>query len=497
MSDEAAIMADGSISAGNAAPHTAVPNPKTGEPMPARLLGAVADARPDGAPEAETALERGPAATIAACVRDGLLHPGQVAADAGTRIAAADRKRHAFSVLRAEQATAESVGLMERDDLDVLPLAGVPVVVEHGVPLAGEPVPWGPVAAADHPVVARLRAAGAVVIGLVAAPEPSRWVTSAGTERVIRNPWNPTRYAGSAAGAAIAAGLVPVAHGCDGLGEVRVAAACCGIFGIKPGQYTVPAAGPWSSLVENGVLATSVDDAALALSVLAARPDLAEVDPPGRLRIGLAVDPPSRLLRVDRRWTAAARRAASVAAAAGHSVEPTALPYGNALLVASLRWLALGAREAPALLQPGRLSRRARHRLALGRTVHRLRLARPAQIDRVEARLLEFFERYDVVITPTLAAPPPTARAWHFRNRPATLLTGARLAPFTPLWNLVGWPAASVPMGMHPWSGTPVAAQLAGPPGSESTLLRLAAQLETLRPWQRTAPETPPGRFRR
>lgn len=490
MSDEAAIMADGSISAGNSAPPLTFSNAKTGV---ARQLGA-ADVRPA---EAGAALERGPAATIAACVRDGLLHPGQVAADAGTRIAAADRKLDAFSVLRDEQVTVESVGLMERDDLDVLPMAGVPVVVEHGVPLAGEPVPWGPVAPADHPVVARLRAAGAVVMGLVAAPELSRWVTGAGAERVVRNPWNPARNAGSAAGAAIAAGLVPVAHGCDGLGAVRVAAACCGVFGIKPGQYTVPGTGPWSNLVENGVLATSVDDAALALSVLAARPDLAEVDPPGRLRVGLAVDPPSRLLRVDRHWTAAARTAASVAAAAGHSVQPTALPYGNALLAASLRWLALGARDARALPEPGRLSRTARHHLALGRTVQRLRLARPAHIDRVEARLLEFFEHYDVVITPTLAAPPPTARAWHFRDRPATLLTSARFAPFTPLWNLVGWPAVSVPMGMHPGSGTPVAAQLAGPPGSESTLLRLSAQLEALRPWQRTAPEAPPRRFRR
>lgn len=480
MSDEAATVADSS---------------KISEPMLSRPLVTAAEARPDSAGDTENGLERGgPAATIAACVRDGLLHPGQVAADAGTRISAADRTCPAFTVLRAEQAMAESASLTERDDLDVLPMAGVPVAVEHGVPIASEPVPWGPAAAADDPVVARLRAAGAVVMGLVAAPELSRWATTKGSERVIRNPWNPARNAGSAAGAAIAAGLVPVAHGCDGLGAVRVAAACCGVFGIKPGQHMVPGAGAWSGLVENGVLATGVDDAALALSVLAARPDLAEVDPPGRLRIALAVDPPSRLLRVDRHWTAAARRAAAVAAAAGHVVEPTALPYGNALFAASLRWLALGARDAPALPEPDQLSRRARRRLALGRTVHRFRLARPAQIDRVEARLLEFFERYDVVITPTLAAPPPPARAWHFRNRPATLLAGARFAPFTPLWNLVGWPAASIPMGIHPGSETPVAAQLAGPPGSESTLLRLSAQLEIRCPWQRTAPE---GRFRR
>ncbi|WP_280350292.1 amidase family protein [Nocardia abscessus] len=488
MSDEAAVVANGSMSAAKAAPRTTVPNAKTTEPTLTAVRVTAADGRPERLREAESGSERGPAATIAACVRDGLLHPGQVAADAGTRIAAADRKDNAFSVLRAEQAMAESAGLMDRADLDVLPMAGVPVAVEHGTPIAGEPAPWGPAATTDHPVVARLRAAGAVILGHVAAPELGRWSTSAGTERVIRNRCNPARNAVSGAAAAVAAGLVPVAHGYDGLGAVRIAAACCGVFGIKAGQHTVPDVGAWASTVENGVLATSVDDAALALSVLAARPDLAEVDPPGRLRIGLAVDPPSPLLRVDRHWTAAARRAASVAAAAGHSVEPTALPYGNAVFAAFLRWLALSARDVPALPEPDQLSRRARRRLALGRTVHRFRLARPAQIDRVEARLLEFFERYDVVITPTLAAPPPMARAWHFRDRPATLLAGARLAPFTPLWNLVGWPAASVPMGMHPRSDTPVAAQFAGPPGSESTLLRLSAQMEARCPWQRTAP---------
>jgi amidase len=92
------------------------------------------------------------------------------------------------------------------------------------------------------------------------------------------------------------------------------------------------------------------------------------------------------------------------------------------------------------------------------------------------------------VITPTLACPPPRAADWHRRGWAANVLASARFSPFTPLWNLVGWPAISVPMGIHPRTGTPLAAQLAGPPRSESTLLRLAAQLESARPWRRTAP---------
>ncbi len=454
--------------------------------MVAQLLSAATDTRSGRDRDVEPDSRPDTAATIAAGVRDGVLLPSRVMAETATRIAAVDRESNPLHLLRAERAMAEAAALEERDDLDVLPLAGVPVAIEQGASIAGEPVLWE--AVAGHPVAARLRGAGAVVVGLGAGDEQDHCNPGDASDRVVHNPWNATRDAGGSAGAAVAAGLVPLAHGSDGLGSVRVAAACCGVFGIKPGCYTAAGAGGWPGLVENGVLATTVQDAALALSVLAARPNLAEVDPPGRLRIGLAVDPPSRLVQVDRHWTAAARRAASVAAAAGHLVETATVPYGNALFAVFLRWLAVGARDAPAPPQSARLSGRTRHQLALGRAVHQLRLVRPGQIDRVEARLLEFFDRYDVVITPTLAAPPPKARAWHSRGRPATLLAGARFTPFTPLWNLVGWPAASVPMGMHPLSGTPVAAQLAGPPGSESTLLRLAAQLETRHPWQRTAP---------
>ncbi|MEV6137088.1 amidase family protein [Nocardia sp. NPDC051990] len=447
----------------------------------------------------ESGLSRGPAAAIAASVRDGSLTPTETVDAALDLIAAGNRKTNAFTVVRSAEARAEALALEQRSDLDLLPLAGVPIAIKNNIAVEGESTLAGSTATdtspetADHPVVRRLRAAGAVVVGLTAVPELGLWGTTENEGRISRNPWNSARSCGGSSGgsaAAVAAGLVPVAHGNDGLGSVRIPAACCGVFGIKPGRHTVPAEvgfDSWSGMVENGVLATTVGDAALALSVLAARPDLAELELPGRLRIGLAVAPPSRLFRVDRHWTAAARTAASAAAAAGHLVESATLPYGESLISVGLRWLAFGAREGANLVHPERLQRRTRRHLALGRLVQRLRLVRPAQVDRVEARLLEFFERYDVVITPTLAAPPPRARAWHTLGWLANVVIGARYSPFTPLWNLVGWPAASIPMGMHPRSGTPVAAQLAGPPGSESTLLRLAAQLEAIQPWRRIA----------
>ncbi|WP_338771062.1 amidase family protein [Nocardia vulneris] len=490
MFEKATAVADGS--AQTSAQRPAAERPRVGHaPAPPVNSAAVpVEEHSDG--------NRGPAATVAAGVRDGSLTARETVDATLARIVAEHRNTNAFSVIRTDKARAEASALEQRADLDVLPLAGVPISIEHHIAVAGETMRSGSAAtdarpvADDHAVVRRLRAAGAVIVGLTTVPELALWGTTDTPDRITGNPWNVARSAGGSSGgaaAAVAAGLVPIAHGSDGLGSVRAPAACCGVYGFKPGHHTVPAqigVDDWSGMIENGVFATTVGDAALALSVLAARPDLAEVEPPGRLRIGLAVAPPLRLFPVDRQWTNAARTAASVAAAAGHLVEPTALPYGDALLWIFLRWLAVGAREAAALPQPDRLQPRTRRHLALGRTVTRLRLVRQSQVDRVEARLLEFFERYDVVITPTLAGPPPKARAWHRRGWLANVLACARYSPFTPLWNLVGWPAASLPMGLHPDVGTPLAAQLAGPPGSESTLLRLSAQLEAQHPWRRT-----------
>ncbi len=465
---------------------------------------AVTDRAPAAAEEIpdsiDSAAPRGPAATMAAAVRDGSMIPTEILDTTLEQITADSRKLNAFTVVRSAKAKAEALALEQRADLDALPLAGVPLAVKNNIPVEGETnlagsaaTDTGP-ATADHPVVRRLRAAGAVIVGLTAVPELGLWPMTDGAGRTTRNPWNTARSAGGSSGgsaAAVAAGLVTVAHGSDGLGSVRIPAACCGVFGIKPGRHTIPSEvgrDSWAGMVENGVLATTVGDAALTLSVMAARPDLADLDPPGRLCIALVVAPPSRCFRVDRNWTEAARTAAAVAEAAGHLVEPAMLPYGESIIPVFLRWLVAGLRDAAALAHPERLQKRTRRHLVLGRLVQRLGLVRQGQADRVEARLLEFFERYDVVITPALAAPPPRARAWHTRGWLANVIAGSRFSPFTPLWNLVGWPAASVPMGMHPRSGTPVAAQLAGPPGSESILLRLSAQLEGLHPWERTAP---------
>ncbi|WP_458689172.1 amidase [Nocardia tengchongensis] len=450
----------------------------------------------DNAPE-RPAVDLTTAIGVATAVQNGSLSPEDAVEAALTRIRGRDRKLNAFSLVREEAARAEARAVAERADLDMLPLAGVPIAVKNNIDVAGEVTRGGSLAGSDeaaggdHPVVRRLRAAGAVVVGLTHMPEFGLWGVTDEPGSITRSPWN-TRYSAGGSsggsGAAVGSGMVPIAHGNDGLGSVRIPAACCGVVGLKPGRGLVPAEvglDAWGGMTENGVLATTVADTALMLSVLADRPDLADLDTPQTLRIGLATGAPVPLTHVDLAWTAAADKAAAAASLAGHIVGVAELPYQGVTFALLLRWLANAAREAAIVAHPERLQRRTRTHVALGNAVLKSGLLRASQVDRVEARLLDYFERYDVVITPTLATPAPRARRWHSRPWPANVLANVKFSPFTPLWNLVGWPAISIPMGLHPRSGTPVAAQIAGPPGSESTILRLAAQIEAAHPWQR------------
>ncbi|TSD95595.1 amidase [Skermania sp. ID1734] len=440
------------------------------------------------------------ATSIATRVRAGELDPVRSVQEALDRIAKRDSGIDAFIAVRGEAALAEAKELSLRRDLPSLPMAGVPVAVKDNIAVKGLPLRMGSRATAaepsavDHPVVARLREAGAVIVGLTAMPELGIWGTTDSPGRVTRNPWDSTRTAGGSSGgaaAAVSAGMVPIAHGNDGLGSIRIPSACCGLFGIKPGSGLVPSEvgrTSWFGMTENGPLATTVGDAALMLSVLAQRPELAALANPKGLRIGLAAGSPTPLVRVDRHWTAAARTAGSVLVSAGHLVETTTLPYQPSDVAEFVRWTGGAANDAEAL-DRSLLQKRNRRHVAVGRVVNELQLVRPRSIDRAHHRLQQFFATHDVVITPTLAQNPPKSREWSEKGWLANILANVRYAPFAALWNLLGWPAASVPVGLHPVTGTPMAAQLAGPPGSEAVLLALAAQIEAHRPWQRVAPE--------
>ncbi|MFC7451347.1 amidase [Rhodococcus daqingensis] len=436
------------------------------------------------------------AAAIAAQVRSGALTPRDAVQAALARIAERDPRLGAFVTVRAEQALAEADAVAARPDLAALPLAGVPIAIKDNVPVAGHRLGNGSKASsrepspADHPVVARLRAAGAVVVGLTAVPELCLWGTTDTPDTVTRNPWNPGRTTGGSSGgsaAAVAAGMVPAAHGADGMGSIRIPAAGCGLVGIKPGLGVVPAElgkDSWFGMAENGPLTTTVEDAALMLSVMADRPELADLAEPGPLRIAVATGSPLPLVRVDPHWRAGAEGAAAVLGGAGHHLTTARLPYPANPMVILARWMGGAATDVtgldPALLQP-----RTRRHAAVGRLL--TRFVDPKQVRKVDAALRRVFADSDVVITPTLARPPIEALRWSEKSWLANVAANIRYAPFPSLWNLVGWPAATVPVGIHPESGTPVGVQIAAPPGSEALILSVAAQLERLRPWTRVA----------
>lgn len=439
------------------------------------------------------------ATDIARQVRSGAVAPAEPIDVALSTIAAHDPKVRAFVSVRAEQASAEALALARRPDLTVLPLAGVPVAVKDIIEVAGEPIRIGSLATsaqpstADHPVVARLRAAGAIVVGLTALPELAAWATTDMPGTITRNPWNLDRTPGGSSGgaaAAVAAGMVPIAHGTDGMGSIRTPAAACGVFGLKPGRGVVPSGlgtHSWFGMTENGPLATTVEDAALMLSVLADRSELATIGESGSLRIAVANGMPARILRVDKHWAEALTRTASTLERAGHRTAGVTLPYLRALIPMFARWFA-GVADDAAALDVGLLQPRTRRHVQIGKAVSRLRLIRQSQVDRLEERVRSFFGGYDVVLTPTLAQAPPQALPWSEQSWLSNMTANIRYAPYAPLWNVLGWPAASVPAGIHPESRTPLAVQIVAPPGGEATLLALAAQLEQLQSWTRTAP---------
>ncbi|WP_432026164.1 amidase [Streptomyces sp. 1222.5] len=437
------------------------------------------------------------AAEIAAAVRGKQVTPREVMAEHLARIERLDGRIEAFRTVRAEAALAEADEVGSRADLAELPLAGVPVAVKDNLAVRGEARRNGSAATPDapadedHVTVARLRAAGAVVVGLTNVPELCVFGTTEGVYGIARNPWDPTRTAGGSSGgsaAAVAAGLVPLALGNDGMGSLRIPAANCGLVTLKAGHGVVPAGignGDWFGMSENGPLATTVEDLRLMYGVLAGAEPERAAEPP-RLRIAAAVRSPLAGVGVSRPYTTAVREAAGLLTRAGHRVRRAEPPYPLDLGVTAVRhWTAGTAVDAEGL-DRARLARRTRVHAAVGRRfVASVRSGDSRE--RLRARLAPFFAEHDVLLTPSLARRSPQAGPWHERGWLRNVLANTAYSPFTPPWNLTGWPAMSLPFGSLP-SGAPCAVQLVGRPGTESLLLDLAEELERLHPWQRTAP---------
>jgi amidase len=434
---------------------------------------------------------------MAELVRERQVGPVELVQAHLDRVAEREPGIRAFQVVRHEQALAEAAALAERPDLAELPLAGVPVAIKDNVAVAGEPTRLGSAAtsdipaAADDELVRRLRAAGCVVIGKTQLPELAIWpFTEPAAFAATRNPWNSGRTPGGSTGggaAAVAAGMAALALGSDGGGSIRIPAACCGLFGIKPTPGAVPVAGGkpehWLGLTAFGPIARTVADAAAMLDALAGTADHRDPRTPDRpLRIAFSASHPLRA-KASPQAKAALAEAAGVLRDAGHSLTEASPAYPATLgLRFNALWLA-GIADDAADLEFGSLEPRTRKMARLGN-----RLAgrvRPTSASRFARRAATWFGGYDVLMTPTLTRGAVPVGSWEGKGWAATML-GVGNWVYTPAWNVAGLPAASVPFGQDD-DGMPLAVQLVGPAGSEGTLLSVAAQLEQSHPWPRLA----------
>ena len=441
-----------------------------------------------------------PASAIAADVRDRRASPAEAVERSLAAIAQRDRNVGAFITVRAEGARADAAALAGRSDLGHLPLAGVPVAIKDNLDVIGEPTRHGSrayeaaPAAADHPAVARLREAGAIIVGKTLVPELCVWGSTESAFGRTSNPWNRRHVAGGSSGgsaAAVAAGMVPLALGNDGMGSIRIPAAVCGVFGIKPGPGVVPSelgASSWFGMAENGPLATSVADARLMLAVLSDGIVSIDPAPPQRpLRLAVSTKPPVLGTRVASSWSGAAKAAAQVLADAGHTVTAADPPYRTAdAMTLAAKW-SQGTAEDAAALDARLLERRTRGHIRFGAVLGAVGAGRDRGRDAWVDRLRRFFDTYDVLITPMLAQPAPRSRAWHERSWLANIWRDANYAPFAARFNLAAVPGASVPWRPD-GTGLPLAVQLVAWRGGEAMLLALAAQLEALHPWPGIAP---------
>lgn len=430
------------------------------------------------------------------------------------------------------------------------PFVGVPYLLKDLIAtIAGEPTAHGTRLLANLPMpqdselVRRLRAAGLVIAARTNTPEFGLTpVTEPALYGPTRNPWSLDRSAGGSSGgsaAAVAARIVPMASGGDGGGSIRIPASCCGLFGLKPSRGRVPT-GPafgeiWDGLAVEHAITRTVRDSAALLDASAgadagapyaappqARPFVDEVAAePGRLRIAFSAQPHFGS-KVHPDCVAAMRDAAELLASLGHEVEEAALPVEREAW--SVAFVTVLAAQTRAQIEAVAAAAGTRPRAAdfepatyalglLGRSIGASRYAAARHTLQMAARkLAPFFARHDLLLTPTLGSPPPTIGALQpktaeLRAMRAINAAGAgwlldRLGvvkplaersfdfiPFTPLFNVTGQPAMSLPLWWNE-QGLPIGVQLVGRFGDEATLLRVAGQLERARPW---ADRVPPG----
>jgi len=386
-------------------------------------------------------------------------------------------------------------------------VAGIPIAVKDVLATKGITTTCGSkilgryVPPYDCTPWARLSAAGSVLIGKTNCDEFAMGSSNENSAfGPVHNPWDLDAVPGGSSGgsaAALAAAMVPLALGADGGGSIRMPASNCGLVGIKPGPGVVPVpdgVSSWSGMSEFGPLATTVADLGLFLDVLAGTTTYRAVQGPDRsLRIGVSVKAPAVGVKVDPEVRAALDATAAALRDAGHQVAAADPPWRNGDAAPFLHRVFLGCAEDVDGLDWEALEPRTRAEARVGRLLRRARSVPSGPPARVLGRYQAWFEDHDVLLTPTLAAPPLRLGAYRGKGLSRTLLGLTAYMPYTPPLNLVGFPAASVPAGSSR-DGLPIGVQLVAARGGEALLLSLARQLETLRPWPRHAPLEPPPR---
>jgi amidase len=438
-------------------------------------------------------------------VRRGEVSACELVELALSRITALDGELNAFGAVYADRALAEADDADRRRRTgDDAPLLGVPLAIKDEIDLAGEVTSRGTGAIttrapADAEVVRRLRAAGAVIVGKTTMPELGLWpFTESMTWGVTRNPWDLERTPGGSSGgsaAAVAAGLVPAALAVDGAGSIRIPAACCGLFGLKPQRGRVPRAPhdrDGSHWIVFGGVTRSVIDTAVLLDVMCGRDGgapaafAAAARAPARpLRIAVSYAFPAGVVgRLSKETRRALESTAELLRSLGHRVTERDIDFGARDVPIVLAMLFRGARDlAREVDRPQRLERRTRAFTRPGALVGDRMLARLLAAERRMAeRMGRLFEEHDALLMPVMSRPAVQAGVMEGRGATVTYLWETGWVPFNVLWNSTGQPAAAVPAGFSR-TGLPLAVQLVGRPDDEATLLALAAQLEQARPW--------------
>ena len=446
----------------------------------------------------------GPGA-LAELVRTKEVTPRELVELSLQRIEELNPRLNAFRVTMAEEALAAA------DNACSGPLAGVPIAIKDDLPVAGQATTrgsrsYGPPAGADAEAVRRLRAAGAIPIGITNVPELTIFPWTATTANgVTRNPWDLSRTPGGSSGgsaAAVAAGLVPCATGSDGGGSIRIPAAACGLVGMKPTRGRVsmqPAREGWLGLSVYGPLARTVVDSALMLDAMHGAIDgdadhapqfagtyvEAAQNAPGRLRIAVSRKvPPGLIAKLSADQRGAWERMGRLLEGLGHEVVERDPAYG----LAQLEFLQIWQRsiyeescEVPDRSQLEPLTRQmawAGRRIVPARRRQKLLAKRAA----TTARILALWNEIDVLATPALAKTAIAAEGGYGKPAPLAIDLAGRFTPFTPIFNVTGQPAVSVPAGFGS-DGLPLSVQLVGRPGTEDLLYSLAGQIEQAQPW--------------